>query len=164
MPKVTLMLSAKQGGKWRFFRASVAGNGRVEPSVAVVKDRRRTFEDGDYGGYFIRYTRPDGKQTYEPAGKDPAAARAKQIMKQAELESNKAGVKVSVEDPKKKARLLLADSITEYNSFIKDNRRRKTWMAYKNTQVNTLAFAASIELVILAFETIIANRPPVSSL
>ena len=90
MPKVTLMISGKQGGKWRFFRASVAANGRVEPFVAIVNDRRRTFDNGNCGGYFIRYTRPDGKQTYEPAGKDPAAARAQQIAKQAELESKKA--------------------------------------------------------------------------
>jgi hypothetical protein len=83
MPKVTLMLSAKQGGKWRFFRASIAGNGRVEPGVAIVSDRRRTIDSGNCGGYFVRYTRPDGKQTYEPVGKDPAGARAKQIAKQA---------------------------------------------------------------------------------
>ena len=58
----------------------------MEPAVAIVNDRRRTFDSGNYGGYFIRYTRPDGKQTYEPVGKDPAGARAKQIAKQAELE------------------------------------------------------------------------------
>jgi len=134
MPKVTLMISGKRGGKWRFFRASVSGNGRVEPFVAIVNDRRRTFEDSNCGGYFIRYTRPDGKQTYDSAGKDPAAARAKQIAKQAELESKKAGVKVNVEAPgPSKAQLRLADSIAEYNDFIKDNKRRKTWMAYKNT-------------------------------
>jgi len=134
MPKVTLMISGKQGGKWRFFRASVGGNGRVEPFVAIVNDRRRTFDNSTCGGYFIRYTRPDGKQTYDPAGKDPAAARAKQIAKQAELESKKAGVKVSVEAPHQtKAQLRLADSIDEYNNFIKDNKRKKTWMAYKNT-------------------------------
>lgn len=97
MPKVTLMISGKQGGKWRFFRASVAGNGRVEPFVTIVNERRRTFDNGNCGSYFIQYTRADGKQTYEPAGKDPAAARAKQIAKQAELESKKAGVNVSVE-------------------------------------------------------------------
>jgi hypothetical protein len=55
MPKVTLMLSAKLGGKWRFFRASVAGNGRVEPGVAIVNNRRRTVDSGSRGGYFVRY-------------------------------------------------------------------------------------------------------------
>jgi integrase len=99
-----------------------------------VNDRRRTFDSGSCGGYFVRYTRPDGKQTYEPAGKDPATARAKQIAKQAELEGKKAGVKLSVEDPtRKKTHLRLADSIAEYNSFIKENKSKKTWMAYKNT-------------------------------
>lgn len=102
MPKVTLMLSAKQGGKWRFFRASIGGNGRVVPGVAIVNYRRRTIDSGNCGGYFVRYTRPDGKQTHEPAGKDPAVARARQIAKQAELEGNKAGITVSVEAPHQK--------------------------------------------------------------
>ena len=70
----------------------------------------------------------------EPVGKDPAGPRAKQVAKQAELDGKKAGVKVSVEAPdQSKAQLRLADSIAEYNNFIKDNKRRKTWMAYKNT-------------------------------
>ncbi len=133
MPKVNLMLNAKVGGKWRFFRASIAGNGRVEPGVAIVNNRRRAIDDGSCGGYFVRYTKPDGKQTYEPAGKDPAAARAKQIAKQAELESKKSGVVVSVEDPHQQKTHLLVDSFAEYNNFIKENKRKKTWMAYKNT-------------------------------
>jgi integrase len=133
MPKVNLMLSARLGGKWRFFRASIAGNGRVEPGVAIVNDRRRTIDSSSCGGYFVRYTKPNGKQTYEPAGKGPATARARQIAKQAELESKKAGVRVSVENPdQKKTYARLADSIAEYNNFIKENRRKKTWMAYKN--------------------------------
>lgn len=102
MPRVTLMLSAKVGGKWSFFRASIAGNGRVEPAVAIVNERRRTLDDGNCGGYFIRYTRPDGKQTYESAGKDPAGARARQIAKQAELEGNRAGISMSAEAPQQK--------------------------------------------------------------
>ena len=44
MPRVTLMLSGKHGAKWRFFRASIAGSGRVEPGVAIVNERRRTID------------------------------------------------------------------------------------------------------------------------
>jgi len=77
MPKVTLMINARQAGKWRFFRASLSGNGRVEPGVAIVNDRRRTFDSGNYGGYFIRYTRPDGKQTYVACRQRPCWGESK---------------------------------------------------------------------------------------
>jgi integrase/recombinase XerD len=132
MPKVPLMLSVKLDGKWRFLRASIARNGRVEPCVAIFRDRRRTFDNCDCGGYSIRFTNPSGKQTYEPVGKDPAVARARQIAKQAELASRKAGVVVNVEEPTKQETTLLADSITQYNNFTKENKARATWKAYKN--------------------------------
>lgn len=63
MGKVTLCLRVKlEGkGKYPYYRASIAPNGRVEPFVALVKKRRKTFEDGNY---HLRLKGPDGNQMY----------------------------------------------------------------------------------------------------
>jgi|GEM_PF-6258402 integrase len=95
MAKVTLCLRVKHEGKYPYYRASIAKNGRVEPFVAWVKKRRKTFDDGTY---HLRLKGPTGKQMYVPVGADPGVARAKQIAKQAELDAVTTGVKVTVSD------------------------------------------------------------------
>ena len=132
MPKVTLTINAKQDAKWRFFRASFALNGRLEPFVAVVRGRRKTFDNGNFGGYFLRYTPPDGKQTYESVGKNPEIARARQLEKQLELKSKREGLKVALQEHRDTPQTSLADAITHYNEFTKENKRHGTWKAYKN--------------------------------
>ena len=81
MATVTVFLRVTHGDKYPYYRASVAGNGRIEPFVAIVNDRRKTFNEGTY---YIGFTGPDGRQKCERAGKDPTVARARQIAKQAE--------------------------------------------------------------------------------
>jgi integrase len=135
MPKVTLTVNAKQEGKWRFFRASFAANGRLEPFVAIVGGRRKTLDNGNFGGYFLRYTPPDGKQTYESVGKDPVVARAKQLEKQLRLDSKREGLKGALEDHHDTPRSSLADTITQYNEFTKEHKRHATWKAYRNALV-----------------------------
>ena len=79
MAEVTVFLRVKQDGTYHpHYPASVAGNERIEPFVAIVKGRRKTFGSGSY---YIRFTGPDGNQPHKPVGKDPAVARARQIAK-----------------------------------------------------------------------------------
>ena len=129
MAKVTLFLRVKQDGTCPYYPASVAGNGRIDPLVAVVNGRRKTF---DSGLYYLRFTDPDDKQKFTSAGRDPAATRAKQLVKQTELDAEASGVEVTLTDPTRKKGTTLADSIAKYVAFVKDNRRKKTWKFYTN--------------------------------
>jgi hypothetical protein len=87
MAKVRVFVRVKMDGKYRYYAASVAANGRIEPFVAVVKGRRKRF---DSVAYYIRFTGPDGKQKFKGVGNDPALARTKQIEKQFELDGTPA--------------------------------------------------------------------------
>ncbi len=129
MPVVALLLRVKEGRKYPFYPASTARNGRIEPFVAIVNDRRKIFGSGRY---YIRFTGSDGKQKKEGAWKDPAVAKRMQIAKQAELEAAQSGINVKVIDPTMKDGTFLADSIAEYVAFAQDTKRKKTWEAYAN--------------------------------
>jgi hypothetical protein len=99
MAKVTLFLRVKKDGTYPYYPASVASNGRIEPLVAVVNGRRKTFDSGLYD---LRFTDPDGKQKFTNSGRDPAAARAKQLVKQTEPDAEASGVEVTLTDPTRK--------------------------------------------------------------
>jgi integrase len=132
MATVTLYLRVKQDDKYPYYPASIAANKRLEPLVALVDGRRKTFSDGTY---YIRYSDGSKQQPFLAVGKDPATAWQAKLDKEYELNSQIGNptIAAAATVPVAKEDRLLAAVVQKYLDEIRANKSYKTWRAYSRS-------------------------------
>jgi len=134
--KVSLYLSVKQDGKWKYLPAAWDGK-KLRPFYALVNGRAKEFPGASY---YMRY-RENGKQKMEPVGNDPKLAVQRQISCEADLRHAAlepepvevpavvAPVPASNNEPQ-----TLADAIKSYELYLQGSEKDfKTIQAYMTT-------------------------------
>jgi hypothetical protein len=119
-------------GKWRYYPPSKAANGRLEPGVAIVNNRRTKFEDFNYYVSWYEGIDDKGKQKkrFEKCGIDATFAAARRLEIENSLHAEVAPARLA-EIVNANARLTIADAVATYLSDVSARRGEKTAAAYK---------------------------------
>jgi integrase len=129
LQKVRIMIRFNRNGKWVMMPAMWSGNKRY--LVPARAESMRSDIEGTYT-YYLRYTTPEGKRVFEPAGKNSVMVVADANNRDIELIAAERGIKP--EESKAETittRIKTDDAITEYLSRFTNPTRRATFLAYR---------------------------------